>query len=155
MHGNLNQLTRVITIREANQEDISFIYKSWLIGYKSARTNHRVRNSIYFKNQTKVIDQILLRAKVYVACNIDDPTQLYGYICTEYFPNAVVLHWLYVKYKFRKFGIAKALILYATAQELEAQMYVSHASANDFLEYLFDKHNAIYDPTLKGAHGTN
>lgn len=145
----------LINIRLATPDDEAFIYRSWLVGYKSAKPNHKIRNSIYFENQKKVISQLLERASTIVACDINDPSNCYGYLCSEIYPETVVLHWVYTKYRFRHFGIANALLNFILEQEPKAQLYASHIGNNNYFDNLVEKHHAIYDPTLQGRHGAS
>ena len=147
--------SNLINIRLATPDDEAFIYRSWLVGYKSAKPNHKIRNSIYFPAQKNVIKNILERASTIVACDLNDPSNCYGYLCSEIYPESVVLHWVYTKYRFRHFGIANALLNFVLEQEPRAQLYASHIGNNNYFDGLVEKHQAIYDPTLKVEHGTS
>lgn len=145
----------LIDIRLATENDEPFIYRSWLVGYKSAKPNHKIRNSVYFENQKKIIRNILARASTIVACDINDSTNCYGYLCSEIYPESVVLHWVYTKYRFRHFGIADTLLNFVLEQEPKAQLYASHIGNNNYVDRIVAKHDAIYDPQLKVEHGTS
>lgn len=148
-------VANLIDIRLATPSDEAFIYRSWLVSYKAAKPNHKIRNSIYYDNQKKVIAGILGRANTLIACDLNDSNNCYAYICTEIYPESVVLHWIYSKFRFRHFGIANTLLNFVLDQEPKAQLYASHIGNNNYFDHLVEKHHAIYDPQLQGKHGTN
>ena len=145
----------LIDIRLATPEDEAFIYRSWLVSYKAAKPNHKIRNGVYFENQKKIISDLLARSSTIIACDQNDSSNCYAYLCTEIYPETVVMHWIYTKYRFRHFGIAEALLDFVLEQEPKAQLYASHIGNNNYVDRLVEKHQAIYDPALKARHGAS
>lgn len=92
-------------IREPFKDDISFIYATWLNSLYTDSWMRSIRKSVYFDNYKKVLDRILLRAKITIACKPDDPTVIFGYLISE--PG--IVHYSFVKDAFRKLGVAKSL----------------------------------------------
>jgi hypothetical protein len=96
------------TIRNANGEDLAFIYATWLNSYRyDAKLSKGVRNQIYFAEYNRVIDRILTRdnTKVQVACKPDEPIVIFGFMVSQ--PG--VYHYCFVKEAFWKQGIAHSL----------------------------------------------
>ncbi len=94
-----------IMLRELEKDDESFIYSSWLRSYRSSPISTHMINDIYFDNHKKIIEELLSKANVIIACNPEDPSQIYGFICYE----DTTVHYLYVKYPFRKMGLGRYL----------------------------------------------
>lgn len=134
-----------IRIRAATEEDVSFIFNSWLKSYRDSQFAKQITNTIYFAQQHKLIEKLLETCQVFVACNSTNPGDLYGYICFEKVDSIYVLHYIYVKHTYRKLGIAKMLAYYTDFCEEMANMY-THASKNS--EHLAAKFNSIYCPYI-------
>lgn len=100
----------LFVLRASDPSDVPFIYSSWLKSYRDAPAVAGIPNGIYYAGQHALIERLLERSTVVVACSSDDPQQIMGYGVGEILaPSTAVLHWLYVKHTFRGFGIAKAL----------------------------------------------
>lgn len=96
-----------IVIRPGVSSDIAFIYATFLQGlYHGSEYFSDVPRDTFFDNYKLVIEALLQRASVRVACLEEDPDVILGY-CV-YKDNA--LHWVYTKKPWRKMGIARALI---------------------------------------------
>lgn len=127
------------SIRNANQDDISFIYSTWLQSFHYDSWAKQVQKSVFFDNYKRVIDKILLNADVDVACVNDQPNVILGYIVTE--PG--ILHYCFVKEAFRSFGIAKDLF----AGRFENQALVTHKTRT--ATPIFRKHDKlVFNPFL-------
>lgn len=95
-------------IRPAQPDDISFIYSTWLKSYRTGSGLGLASGKhAYFITYNLIIDHILEKpdARVWVAAKIDEPNVLWGYLVAE----PTVLHYVFIKGAFRKFGIARAL----------------------------------------------
>lgn len=99
-----------IAFRIGIESDLHFILSSWLKSYNSSPDNCIKNNHRYYFYQKSLIASILTRAKTVVICNKDIPEQIYGYCVYEETDNLFVLHWLYVKYTYRKLGLARSLL---------------------------------------------
>jgi hypothetical protein len=98
---------RIWSIRTANEKDLNFIRRTWLLGlFYGSEFYSQIRNKIYFDNQKIVVEALIKTSDVLVACLNDDPEVILGYSVTQ----GPTLHWVHVKSYFRKNGIAKTLI---------------------------------------------
>lgn len=89
------------------KEDLDFIYSTWLKGQYYGHPFFRQMNKhSYFKNYQKVVEKLLGRSEIRVACLKESAQTIIGYAAIE--PR--VLHWVFVKDAWRKFKIARALI---------------------------------------------
>lgn len=100
-----------IDLRPYDVSDEGFIFNSWLKSYRSSDFAKLQCNEVYYSNYKKIVESILGKSKIIVACNPDDAMQVYGYIIYEDLPkNNLLIHYVYVKYTYRKFGISNCML---------------------------------------------
>ena len=98
-----------VSIRSANEDDHGFILNSWLKSYyDTAEISPRISREIFFKNEGKIIENLLRTELVKIICNPFDETHIYGYACFNDTP--CTLHYVYIKQPFRKMGLANSLL---------------------------------------------
>lgn len=101
-------------LRPADAEDEAFLCHSWLKSFRPSATE--VPGVIYHRGQHEVIERLLGRSIVTVACNPEDEAQIFGYLVHEKRGPVVVLHYVYVKAPFRRLGLARALLAHVGAE---------------------------------------
>lgn len=134
-------------IRPANAADIPFIYSTWVKSYRYDGDMPKTRNSVFFPCYQRVIDHILDRPnnKVSVACHIDAPETILGYMAYE----PMVLHYAFTKDALRRFGIATQLFIDAFGSK-DAEITCTHrtGTANPIInrheQITFNPFNALY-----------
>lgn len=101
-----------INLRSVREEDVPFIFSSWLRSYHQTRNAKTIDNRSYYAGQHRIIEAILDRpgTEIMVATDKEDETQILGYVVFEHRLEFVMIHWLYVKLPFRNFGIGKQLL---------------------------------------------
>ena len=134
-----------IRFRAATQEDVSFIFNSWLKSYRNSLFSKNISNTIYYTEQHKLIERLISENKVIVACNTEDPNQLFGYICSGEVEGFYICHYVYVKHTYRNMGIGKQLLKESSHNPLVASLYTHHTRIADRLA---PKNNLIYHPYL-------
>jgi GNAT superfamily N-acetyltransferase len=134
-----------IKIRPALEVDAPFIFNSWLRSFRENGLARPVNNEIYYSEQHKLIEKLLKRCTVSVACDPNDPTSIYGYICHEKIDGIFVLHYVYVKHPFRSLGLAKTLLLETKHNTDHAALYTHTTAAAVKLQQKF---NMLYHPYL-------
>lgn len=138
--------TLPLKIRRANDEDIPFIFNSWLKSYKqSGILSRSVNATIYYDNHHKLIQKIAMRATFYIACDKNDPNNIYGFIAGEYIENILVIHYAYIKHSFRRLGIAKELFNTFNHDTKNASCFTHYTRC---MERIAEKYNLIYHPYL-------
>lgn len=140
-----NSIVGQIRIRRANDEDIPFIFSSWLKSFRTSWFAKLIANPIYFDQHHKVIENVLKTSEVLVACNNEDIGQIYGYICAERIDGVFVVHFTYIKHPFRKMGIAKELLNVFDHDLGNAAFYTHHTKS---AESVTSKYGFIYNPYL-------
>jgi GNAT superfamily N-acetyltransferase len=136
--------TLPLKVRFATNEDIPFIFSSWLRSFREQGYLARaVPNTIYYQNHHQILQKLVKRSKVYIACNSNDVSQIYGYIVGEYIENALVIHYLYVKHSFRKLGVGKALF---NSFDHDTSLAACCSHLTKPVEKFLMKYNVIYHP---------
>lgn len=89
--------------------DTPFVFSSWLRSYKASRDT-RVAPQVYFHEHHKVIEAILASpsVSVTVAVSTEDPNTILGWAAMD--SSKGVLHYVYVKEAFRRWGVATELV---------------------------------------------
>lgn len=96
-----------INIRDMVEEDRSFIFATWLLGLRHGNELYKeIKKESYFSKYKQVIELLLSRSTVKVACLIDDPDVVLGYVVYQ----GDKLHWVFVKKAWRKLSIASQLV---------------------------------------------
>lgn len=97
-------------IRPMERSDLPLVTNNWL---ESARKCYHVKgipNDTYYPHTHRIIQVLLSRGGVFVMCDPEDPYTVYGWICAEVINNHLLIHYVYVKRRFRKYGVGKALM---------------------------------------------
>lgn len=134
-----------IRIRAAANEDIGFIFNSWLKSYRNAQYVNGISNTIYFSSHHKLIEQILIRSNVQIACSQEDPSQIYGYSVSEKMEGFLVVHYVYVKHPFRNLGIGNSLLQTSGYDPKNATI---NTHSTDLSRRVQGKYNLVFHPYL-------
>jgi GNAT superfamily N-acetyltransferase len=94
-----------ISLRPSEPGDRGFILDSWIRSYRDSPWA-RMMGHAYTDGHDALIKRILGRSAVLVACYDADPETILGWACTE----RDVVHYVYVKHKLRRRGIARMLL---------------------------------------------
>jgi ribosomal protein S18 acetylase RimI-like enzyme len=132
-----------ILLRPANKDDVGFIFNSWLKSFRGSAHAAPISNEIYYSEHHKVIERILQYYDVVIACNEQDPSQIYGFICAGNTDSIFTLHYVYIKHTFRRMGIANALLNSFEHSEEYAAIYTHNSKS---AAHLAKKYNFIYHP---------
>lgn len=93
-------------IRPALGDDLPFIYSTWLNSYAYSRMAKEHHLTIYYQDYKRVIDGILERSDVSVACKQDEDNLIFSYLVKE----KNLLHYCFTKGPFTRLGLASALL---------------------------------------------
>lgn len=80
-----------------------------------------------------------------VSCNQDDSDQIFGYMAYKYIEDIFVLHYIYIKYPYRKFGMSLKML--GSVTDLDKPFMVTFA--NDWTQGMKDKLLLTYDPFIR------
>ena len=134
-------------LRLGNAGDVPLICSSWLKSYRKAPAVAKLRGPVYFDSQRSVVERILGRASVAVACSQSDFADVYGYVVYESLAAGTVLHWLYVKQPFRGLGIARVLLSASGAPRAKS---VQHSHETEKGRVLARALGSVLNPYLGG-----
>ncbi len=96
-----------IHIRGALPTDESIIYATWLNSLYCVEPFRRLPKDYFMAAHHALIQSLLTRSQVLIACDPNDPDQIYGYcVCSL---GDGVLHWIFTKKDFRRFKVAQRL----------------------------------------------
>lgn len=99
-----------VVLRPVRSDDVALITNSWLTSYRDSCHVWGVPDRSYYWCEHKVLEHLIPRSAVVVACLEEDPNVILGWIAYEMAEDGVmVLHYLYVKKHFRGMNIAKRL----------------------------------------------
>lgn len=132
-------------LRKATQEDVGFIFNAWLKSYKYSLFAKNITNTIYFSEHHKVIENLLKKHETLIACNNEDPSQIYGFINAGQIDGFFCLNYIYVKQSFRNLGVGKAL-LNGFDHNPEHASVITHWTR--MAERLAAKYNFVYHPYI-------
>lgn len=134
-----------VVIREASEGDVSFLFSSWLKSFRKGTMCYGVDDTIYFNEQHKLVERLLLSSKVLLACEPEDPANIYGYLVYEKIDNIMVIHYAYVKHTFRCMGVFNALF---AASGQDKNLGGAHTHTTSLASRLALKYNLIYHPYI-------
>lgn len=123
-----------LVLRPMNKLDENFILNSWLQSARKHPEFINISNQVYYKEYAKFIQKVIKNGCT-VLCNLQDPNSIYGYIVAD--QDNKLVHFIYIKYSFRKFGFAKKLFE-LIQPDFEATFYSkkNKHSYNPFKRYI-------------------
>lgn len=127
-------------IRDPKDSDISFIYATWLNSYHYDSWTKTIQKSIFFDNYKLVIDEILINAKIKIACLQNDYDIILGYLVYDE-PN--IIHYCFVKNDFRQFGVANSLMV--ESKKHQGLLTITHRTKS-VADLLRAKNNFTFNP---------
>jgi hypothetical protein len=98
-----------LTCDPPKKGDLSFIYNSWLESYKESPDNP-IKGEAYYDYHKMLIISILERSYISILCDPTDQDTIFGYAVYEFKDDSIVLHWIQVKYTFKRLGFATFII---------------------------------------------
>ncbi|MCB0801755.1 MAG: hypothetical protein KDB74_01540 [Flavobacteriales bacterium] len=116
---NLHEIHNLV-LRRHKKADENLILNSWLRSARNHPEFSPMSNELYYKEYALRIQNYLENAECYVLCEFTDPDHIYGYIVFD--SEKKLIHFIYIKFPFRKFGFAKKL-LELVAPDYEATFF--------------------------------
>lgn len=104
----MSEINNTYLIRDYRPEDKAFIMSTWLRGlYYGNQFYALMEKNTFMDVYKQVLEALLQRSIVKVACLVEDQDVILGYIVLSNDVNTI--HWVFIKQAFRKQGIAKSL----------------------------------------------
>jgi hypothetical protein len=92
-----------VLLRPMVAGDINLVSNSWLKNNRKSWASRGVRDDVYYAGHHKILERLIARSAVMVACDPAKPDRVYGWLCGEFVNNFLVLHYVWVRdtYKHR------------------------------------------------------
>lgn len=140
--------------RPVREEDLNFIWSSWLKSYRNSNFALTIPNEVYFAFHQALINQIMLNPKnaVTVLCDPDKEDDIIGYIA--YCVTRPVIFYIYIKQPFRKLGLGQFLFrgvrqhYLKEAQDKDLEVTCTHQLRR--WPKLAKTFNLVYNPYITG-----
>lgn len=137
-----------ISFREMNASDIPYIKSTFLRSFRNSSFTNLTSNKSYFGFFSPLFEELILSPNTVVglAVNPEDESHIYAWCVWEKQGPVQILHYVYTKTSYRKFGIAEDL-LKATGFNLgEPFFYTLFSRDCDSLRRHYKQ--AVYNPFL-------
>jgi len=139
----------VVQIRAAKKDDIQFITANWGHSYRDAPFVRGVPNSVYWFYHHKIMETLLPRSTVLIACNAEDPNQILAFLCAEMWDTCLVIHYIYVKKIYQKVGLATRLVNAMKESERPSHIQYTSKTQDIFpIERKMKERGMTYNPYL-------
>lgn len=92
------------------EEDLLFIFNSWLKSYRHSDFANLIDAEDYYENHHKLITSIIMQAtnSITILCDPEDTNHILGYIV--YNTKQPIVYYTYVKHSFRGLGLGRYLL---------------------------------------------
>jgi hypothetical protein len=140
---NMSKENLPLIIRPANENDVPFIFNSWLRSFRNGTLCRGVDNTIYFTEHHKLIERLLKTAKVQVAADANDIANILGWLCYEEIDGIFTVHYIYTKHTFRCLGVMRQLMKDTGHDFTTAGI---HTHMTEIFNRLALKYNLLYHP---------
>ncbi len=132
------------TTRPYKEQDFNFIANSYLKSYRSGPEAKHMVNDVYFPEYKDRLQTMLKDGKVTIVCAESDEDQIIGYAIHSSLHAWGILHYVYVKYPFRRMGIAR-LVINTVLPDWGVRMTLCTHLPKNWSE-LSKKHKLFFDP---------
>lgn len=138
--------TPPLLVRRASKPDLRFITSSWLKSNRDAPMVQGIPNTVYYHYHHKILEELIPRSLVLVACDPEDTGYIYGWACAEVVDTALVVHYVYVRYDWRRKGVAKAMM--DVLMDAESPPAVIHTHRTHTARKILRNKTWIYNPYM-------
>lgn len=110
LKSSLASNDRPWTLRPGTQQDLAFVVESWLLSFRD-KARARTCGDLYMREYKAKIRELLKRADLLVACDVDDPWFIVGFAVTSVGHDETHrVHYVFVRKECRREGIARSLL---------------------------------------------
>ena len=132
------------SLRSYRAEDFNFIANSYLKSYRRSPEVRHMLNEVYYPTFTQRLEYMLKTSTILVACSNEDPSHILGYAIVNKDHTWDILHYVYVKYTFRRMGVATELVKHLCPHIGTRMTLVSHLRKN--WAEAEAKYKLVFDP---------
>lgn len=132
-------------LRSPHPTDLPFILNSFTESYKDSKYNP-IYGMAYFYYFRLLLNKLISKSLITIICNPDDINQIYGYAIYQIKDDKLIIHWIYIKYTFRKLGLAK--YLYNILLNMVKDKEITITLKSCYYDKYKDSYNHIYQPKI-------
>lgn len=120
-----------VQLRAAIPGDVPYIMHSWLNSHRKSYHVRGVEGTVYFAEQRRIVELLMTRGTVLVACDARDPDCIFGWVCAEMIDNVLTIHFIMVKKAFQDHRVGTTLMeaLLESEPETAAIVYTHETKA--------------------------
>ena len=111
-------------LRPAVKGDLPFLLNSWLNCHRHSYHVRGVDGPVYYEGQRRIVEALLKRALVMVACDKVDPDTIFGWCCSEVVNQDLVVHFVYIRSAFQDHGLGTLLVQEVLSMEPNTERLV-------------------------------
>lgn len=135
-----------VDIARATVDNLNFIRDSWLKSYRDSAWVAGIPSAVFYPFHGIKVDMLLNESDVRIAHYRKDPNQVYGWIAARVYDTELIVHYIYVKSTFRKFGIGRDLLSSVCEGYLDKKITATHRTWSNV--WLDSKLKIEYNPYL-------
>lgn len=130
-------------IRQSSEEDIPFIYNSWLKSYRKAHMNYLIPSDYYYSFYQKEIQRLMNNSQTLIVHAESDPTHIYGFLTYKLSPIGIqIAHYSYIKQPYRNMGLFGSLLKAAFPNLLKEEILATAMTKS----VNYTKYKMIFNP---------
>jgi hypothetical protein len=126
------------------KEDRGVVLANWVRQIRAMKPFDRMDPSEFQRHKDCVIEPIVARCTPVMAAHPDDTNQVFGWVCGEVKDYDQILHFIYVRGVFRRFGFGNALMRVQFPALGKRPLYYTHRT--NAMKHFVDKWQAKWDP---------
>lgn len=106
----MSNYQNMFVTREFRPSDFNFVANSYLRSYRSGPEAKYMPSDFYYPEYKEKLTHMIKTGKVTILCSSQDEDQIVGYSITDKILDWNILHYVYIKFTFRRMGLAKQLL---------------------------------------------
>lgn len=149
----MSKIEDLTMIREMRRSEVNLVLATWMKAIRKQEPFWKLPcPEVFFGTYQEIIKRTLDKCVTIVVCPIKEPNIIIGYVVLEPLDVGIIIHFVFVKYKFRRNGIGSFLIRTVKDIYNPEKIIVSHFDDHQLLaesEYnpFFFLRNCPNEPT--------
>lgn len=103
-----------MTFRPLDPDELPFVLDSWSLSWRTSEWSGTTPNHLQPMVTRELVGGLIARGAHIEVAAIGE--RIAGYVCYEHKGSDSVVHWVYVKDPYRRAGLGKALVQFATRE---------------------------------------
>lgn len=142
-----HEISKQIAIRTASSGDLGFIIKSWVnSNFAGSVLARRQGKKTYYPAMYELVRRFIDRGEIAVACSLDDPDHVLGFMAYEFRDQGLCVHYIYVKGSFRKLKVGQFIFDTICQSEPDQSKKLSYSHVTDSIKFLTQARLANFNP---------